>query len=81
MFWLGFAAGLAAMIFVMGLSCFWISGQNAELERQRDNWFYPNANNPELEAGEVAEWNTRGHWEIYKNGEHIRNWPEYQGEE
>lgn len=82
MFWIGFGTGIVAFILVFSLLVFIagckVSGKESQWERERVV-FQPNKG-PELEAGEIAEWNTNGHWEIYKDGELVRYWPEWEGE-
>lgn len=81
MFWLGVIAGVVAAVIVMALFCFWsviqTSGRELDRELERQKIFYPSAEEPELEPGEIAEWNTQGYWAIYKDGELVRYYPEW----
>lgn len=81
MFWLGVIAGVAGAITIMALLCFWsaiqVSGREWDKEMERQKIFYPTAEGPELNPGEIAEWSIRGHWEIYKDGELVRHYPEW----
>lgn len=50
------------------------------MELERERVFYPSAEGPELEVGELADWNERGHWDIYKDGVLVRHYPEWEEE-